>query len=58
MPTRQFFDDLESKRETDFSWQLGMSFNFLMLQARLGYHQIPVSDNSINWMKLTIGVTF
>ncbi len=51
-------DDLESKRETDFSWQLGVSFNFAMLQARLSYHQIPVEDNSINWMKLTIGVTF
>ena len=47
-----------SSRETAFSWQLGLSANLAMLEARLGYHQIPVDGGSINWMKLSIGLVF
>ena len=49
---------LESSRETAFSWQMGISMNIAVLEARLGYHQIPVDDGSINWMKLTVGLSF
>jgi hypothetical protein len=51
-------DNLESSRETDFSWQLGLSMNIAMLEGRLGYHQIPVDEASINWMSLTLGLKF
>lgn len=43
---------------TDLSWQLGVAAQMAMLEARLGYHQIPVDGGSINWMALTIGLTF
>ena len=43
---------------TDFSWQLGLAAQIAMLEARLGYHQIPVDEGSINWMGLTVGLTF
>lgn len=51
-------ENLESSRETDFSWQLGVSMNILMLEGRLGYHQITLDDGSINWMALTVGLKF
>ena len=51
-------DNLESSRETAFSWQVGISMELLMLEARLGYHQIPIDDGSLNWMALTVGLTF
>jgi len=51
-------ENLESSRQTDFSWQMGLAANIAILEARLGYHQIPVDGGSINWMKLTVGLTF
>lgn len=48
----------ESERKTDFSWQIGLSMDIAMLEGRLGYHQIPVDESSINWMSLTIGLKF
>ena len=51
-------DNLESSRKTDFSWQLGLSANIAVLEGRLGYHQIPVDGGSINWVKLSVGLTF
>lgn len=43
---------------TDFSWQMGLAAQIAMLEARLGYHQIPVEEGSINWVGLTIGLSF
>ena len=51
-------DLFETERKTDFSWQIGLSMNIAVLEARLGYHQIPVEESSINWMSLTVGLTF
>jgi len=51
-------DDGGSTRKTDFSWQVGAAMSFLMLEGRLGYHQIPVDGGSINWVKLSVGLTF
>ena len=51
-------NNLESSRETDFSWQIGLAMKIAVLEARLGYHQIPVDGGSINWMKLTVGLGF
>jgi hypothetical protein len=48
----------DTSRETDFSWQIGLSMNLAMLEARLGYHQIPVEEYSINWVSLTLGLKF
>ena len=50
--------NLAADRSTDFSWQIGAAIDLMMLEIRLGYHQIPVDESSINWMKLTIGLTF
>ena len=50
--------NLAEDRSTDFSWQIGAAMEFLMLEARLGYHQIPVDEHSINWVKLTVGLKF
>ena len=49
---------VDSSRETDFSWQIGLAMNIAMLEGRLGYHQIPVEDASINWVSLTVGLGF
>jgi hypothetical protein len=51
-------DNDESTRKTDFSWQVGAAMSFLMLEGRLGYHQIPVDGGSINWVKLSVGLAF
>jgi hypothetical protein len=45
-------------RKTDFSWQAGVAANILMLEGRLGYHQIPVDGGSINWVQLSVGLVF
>jgi hypothetical protein len=50
--------NLKSERKTDFSWQIGLSMDIAILEARLGYHQIPVDGGSINWMALTVGLKF
>ena len=50
--------NLAEDRSTDFSWQIGAAIEFLMLEARLGYHQIPVDETSINWVALTVGLKF
>lgn len=51
-------ENFESSRSTDFSWQIGLAASFAMLEARLAYHQIPVDESSINWMSLTLGLSF
>lgn len=48
----------ETETKTDFSWQIGLSMDIAMLEGRLGYHQIPVEESSLNWMSLTIGLKF
>ena len=43
---------------TDFSWQLGLAMQITKVEARLGYHQIPVEDGSMNWVNLSVGLVF
>lgn len=45
-------------RQTDFAWQVGVSANLMMLEARLGYHQIKADNSTPNWLALTVGLTF
>ena len=51
-------DNLESTRKTRFSWQGGLAVQFLVLEARLGFHQIPLDNGSANWVNLSLGVVF
>jgi hypothetical protein len=50
--------NLSGDNTTDFSWQLGIAAQIAMLEGRLGYHQIPGDDKSVNWVSLTIGLSF
>lgn len=52
----QFMGD--DGRRTDFSWQLGMSANFLIFETRLSYHSINLDETSSDWGIFTIGLTF
>jgi hypothetical protein len=48
----------ESERKNDFSWQLGVSMDILMVEGRLGYHQVTLDGSSLNWVGLTVGLKF
>lgn len=45
-------------RTNDFSWQMGLAMAITKVEFRLGYHQIPLDESSLNWMALTIGLNF
>jgi len=45
-------------RKTKLAWQMGVSAQIAILEARLGYHQIPADNGSVNWMSLSAGVSF
>jgi len=47
-----------SDRKTNFAWQVGLAMKFLMLEGRLGYHQINAEQSSPNWVGLTVGLVF
>jgi len=48
----------EDKRKTKLAWQMGVAAQIAILEARLGYHQVPVDGGSINWLSLSAGVVF
>jgi len=45
-------------RKTKLAWQMGVSARISKLEGRLGYHQIPGDNGSVNWMSLTAGLVF
>ena len=48
----------DDSRKTKLAWQFGVSAQISILEGRLGYHQIPGDNGSVNWMSLTAGVVF
>ncbi len=48
----------ESKRKTDFAWQVGAAMKALLLEWRLSYHQFSAEQTSVNWISLSAGIVF
>jgi hypothetical protein len=58
MGVANYRSPLADKRKTKLAWQMGVCAQIAVLEARLGYHQIPGDNDSVNWISLSAGVTF
>jgi hypothetical protein len=48
----------DDKRKTKLAWQMGVTAQIAIIEGRLGYHQVPGDNGSVNWMSLSAGVVF